>query len=114
LVDLENLDQTKAAGEMKISQSTLQRILTAARKKVSEALIKGRAIKIEGGVFKMTRLPVRQFKCEDCGNIWEVPFGAGKRGRKMECPKCNSSRIHRIDYGGHGFGHQPWGYKRKS
>ena len=31
---------------MKISQSTLQRILTSAREKVADALIKGKAIKI--------------------------------------------------------------------
>jgi len=46
LCDLEGLDQVEAAKRMKISQSTLQRILTSARKKVSEALIKGKAIKI--------------------------------------------------------------------
>jgi uncharacterized protein len=46
LCDLEDLGQEKAAKRMKISQSTLQRILTAARQKVAEALIKGKAIKI--------------------------------------------------------------------
>jgi len=46
LCDFKNLDQITAAKKMKISQSTLQRILTSARKKVTEALIKGKAIKI--------------------------------------------------------------------
>ena len=46
LCDLNNLEQTEAAKKMKISQSTLQRILTSARKKVAEALIEGKAIKI--------------------------------------------------------------------
>jgi len=46
LCDFEELSQTKAAKKMGISQSTLQRILTSARKKVSEALIEGKAIKI--------------------------------------------------------------------
>ena len=46
LCDLESREQVKAAKEMKISQSTLQRILTSAHKKISEALIKGKAIKI--------------------------------------------------------------------
>lgn len=46
LCDLKNLEQTEAAKKMKVSQSTLQRILTSARKKVAEALIKGKAIKI--------------------------------------------------------------------
>ena len=46
LCDLNDLEQKEAAKKMKISQSTLQRILTSARKKVSEALINGKAIKI--------------------------------------------------------------------
>ncbi len=46
LCDLEGLSQVMAAKKMKISQSTLGRILTSARKKVAEALIKGKAIKI--------------------------------------------------------------------
>ena len=46
LCDYKNLEQTEAAEKMKISQSTLQRILTSARQKVAEALIEGKAIKI--------------------------------------------------------------------
>jgi len=51
LCDLNDLEQKEAAKKMKISQSTLQRILTSARKKVAEALIKGKAIKIRKGRF---------------------------------------------------------------
>ncbi len=46
LCDFKNLEQTEAAKKMKVSQSTLQRILTSARQKVAEALIEGKAIKI--------------------------------------------------------------------
>jgi len=46
LCDYKNLEQTEAAKRMKISQSTLQRILTSARKKIANALIEGKAIKI--------------------------------------------------------------------
>ena len=46
LCDLENLEQKEAARKMKISQSTLQRILSSARQKVAQALTEGRAIKI--------------------------------------------------------------------
>jgi len=49
LCDLKNIEQIEAAKKMKISQSTLQRILTSAHKKVAEALIKGKAIKIRKG-----------------------------------------------------------------
>jgi len=46
LCDYKNLEQIEAAKKMRISQSTLQRILTSARKKVAEALIEGKAVKI--------------------------------------------------------------------
>ncbi|OGZ26790.1 MAG: hypothetical protein A2365_01805 [Candidatus Nealsonbacteria bacterium RIFOXYB1_FULL_40_15] len=46
LRDYEGIEQIEAAEKMKISQSTFQRILSSARKKVSEALIEGKAIKL--------------------------------------------------------------------
>ena len=46
LCDYKGLEQKEAAKKMDISQSTLQRILTSARKKVSEAITEGKAIKI--------------------------------------------------------------------
>lgn len=49
LADFKGLDQIEAAKKMKISQSTFQRILTVAHKKIAEALVKGKAIKMEGG-----------------------------------------------------------------
>lgn len=46
LKNVENLDQVKCAEKMDTSQSTLQRILSSAYKKISEAIIKGKAIKV--------------------------------------------------------------------
>jgi len=46
LKNIENLDQKTAANKMKTSQSTFQRILNSAYKKISKALINGQAIKI--------------------------------------------------------------------
>jgi uncharacterized protein len=47
LKNIEGLDQEECARRMHTSQSTFQRILSSAYKKVSEALIKGKAIEIE-------------------------------------------------------------------
>lgn len=47
LKDHENLDQKSAAEKMEISQPTFHRTLLSARKKVSEALVQGKAIRIE-------------------------------------------------------------------
>ena len=46
LKNIEGLDQEEAAKKMNTSQSTFQRILSSAYKKITEALIKGKAIKI--------------------------------------------------------------------
>ncbi len=53
LVDLEGTEQISAGKQMKISQPTLSRLLKSARKKLSEAIVKGKAIKIKGGVYEM-------------------------------------------------------------
>ena len=47
LKDFDKLDQTTAAERMKTSQSTFQRILFSARGKIAEAIIKGKALRIE-------------------------------------------------------------------
>ncbi|MBN2152440.1 MAG: DUF134 domain-containing protein [Candidatus Lokiarchaeota archaeon] len=52
LIDAEDKSQNEAAALMRISQPTISRILNAARKKVADALVHGKAIKIEGGDFK--------------------------------------------------------------
>ena len=46
LSDVDNLKQEAAAKKMKISQSTFFRILSKARKKLADAIINGKAIKI--------------------------------------------------------------------
>ena len=90
LKDLEGLEQTAAADSMRISQPTFHRIIEAARKKVADALVNGKAIRIEGGEYMSDAS--KKFKCLDCGNEWEEPHG---RGRPSVCPKCGSKNIHR-------------------
>jgi len=46
LKNIKDLDQIKCAKMMKTSQSTFQRILSSAYKKITQALIEGKAIKI--------------------------------------------------------------------
>ena len=55
LIDLEQIGQKKAAKQMKISQPTLSRLLTSAREKIADALINAKAIRIQGGDFKMVQ-----------------------------------------------------------
>jgi len=46
LKNIEGLEQTECAKKMATSQSTFQRILSSAYKKIADGLINGKAIKI--------------------------------------------------------------------
>jgi predicted DNA-binding protein (UPF0251 family) len=106
LHDVGGLGQEESGKLMNVSQPTFHRILESARRKVAQALVNGKALRIEGGDFEMA---MQKFACRSCGNTWEVPFGTGQRGIDTSCPKCQSRDIHSTDQGGFGFGKRPWG-----
>ena len=91
LKDLDGLEQEQAATTMNVSQPTFHRILESAHGKVADALVNGKAIRIEGGDY-MVREGGRFFKCYDCQNEWQVSYGTARPAR---CLKCNSANIHR-------------------
>jgi len=90
LADLEGLYQEEAAEKMKVSRPTFGRIIESARRKIAEALVKGKALKIEGGQVELAS--IRQFRCDDCLHAWKLPYGTG---RPEGCPSCKSDNIHR-------------------
>jgi len=96
LADLGGLDQARAAQHMGVSRPTFARVVHAARAKVADALVNGKALRIEGGVF---RLSERLFMCFACGNRWSEPFGTG---RPNACPKCRAVSIRRVHVPGDG------------
>ncbi len=49
LADHEGMYQEQVAEQMKVSRQTVGRILTSARGKVADALVNGKAIRMEGG-----------------------------------------------------------------
>ena len=46
LIDFEGIEQGEAGKKMDVSQPTFSRILKSARRKISQAIVKGKAIKI--------------------------------------------------------------------
>lgn len=90
LKDLEGWEQETAARRMGVSQPTFHRMISSARKKIADAIVNGKAIKIEGGVFKIAG--VKSFRCYVCAHEWGIPHGTG---RPQECPECKSRIIHR-------------------
>ncbi len=116
LKDLEGLEQEECARRMNLAQSTFQRILSSAREKLTRGIVEGRAIRIEGGHY---RLVARRFVCPDCGVRWTAEPGPGAedRGRgaagagerpegtpppSVRCPECGSP-------GAHPQWHRGWG-----
>jgi len=88
LIDFQEISQEKASKKMGVSQPTLSRILKSARKKLSEAIIKGKAIKIQGGNLKMPMQRGRGLgQGRNPGGRMGGPLAAGPGG-KCKCPKC--------------------------
>ena len=55
LADIEGLKQEKAAKQMGVSRQTFGRILAGARRTVTEALLHGNALRVDGGNFEMKK-----------------------------------------------------------
>ena len=98
LADLEGLYQELAAEKMSVSRQTFGRIIAAAHHKVAEALVRGKALKIEGGCRRACRGENVQLRplpaCVGAGGRprreYEMPFLQQRRhpGRR----KCTGAR----------------------
>jgi len=74
LADLEGMEQMAGAEQMEVSRPTFARVLASARKKVADALVNGKALRIEGGVFRMAEnVPF----CGRRGHVWGRGRGGG-------------------------------------
>jgi len=87
LKDIEGLEQEQGAEKMNISRPTFQRTLASARGKIADALINGKAIRIEGGNIEMAQ---HRFRCGRDGTEWDVPPDAMTQGQPQYCPECNT------------------------
>jgi len=91
LTDFEELYQADAAEKMNVSRQTLGNIVKSAHKKIAEALIKGMAIRIEGGTVEYMK---NLYHCPECESTF--PAGEGEEN----CPDCNSEKIEPVDLPG--------------
>jgi len=102
LIDYEEMEQGKAAKQMKISQPTLSRLLCSARKKIADAVVNGHAIKIQGGDFQMAiprgrGLGLGRGAGRSAGGRGRMggPYAAGPGGNCV-CPKCGTKSAKKI------------------
>ena len=109
LNDLERLEQEECAQRMSISRPTFHRVLASARSKLADALLNGKAIRIEGGNFEMA---VRRFHCPN-GHEWDVPFETLIATPPQFCPTCNTPNILPLQPYALGCGRRGWGKRRR-
>jgi predicted DNA-binding protein (UPF0251 family) len=94
LADLEGLSHEKAGRQMGISRATFGRIVQQARKTIADAIIHGKAVRVEGGNYRLME-ELRRFKCEACLHEWQEPFGTG---RPQYCPACEDINFYRTTF----------------
>jgi hypothetical protein len=83
LADFEGLYQENSAAMMNISRQTFGRIIDSARKKIADALIHGKALKIEGGIVSFE--DNGEIKCTSCDFSLEC---CKNNGESPSCPRC--------------------------
>ena len=105
LKDLDGLEQEECAQRMNVSRPTFHRVLGSARGKLADALLNGKAMRIEGGNFEMA---MRHFRCVN-GHEWDVPFETMIAEPPHSCPTCNTLNILPIQPLGLGWGRGGWG-----
>jgi predicted DNA-binding protein (UPF0251 family) len=118
LKDFKGLEQEKAAKEMNISQPTFHRLILSARKKIADALINNKIIKVEGGNYEMVSpvVPRRGLRrgigrggrgrmrgrrggvgpggyciCPECGYRQKKTLGVPCT--ELKCKKCNAMMV---------------------
>jgi len=84
LAHLEGLYQQDAAERMGVSRATFGRVLDAAHRTVTRALVEGCALRIEGGSFRL----IGPERCERCPA--KADLVAGEPSPCLECPVKDS------------------------
>ncbi len=85
LADLEGLEHAAAAPKMGVSRQTFGRVLASARRKIAEALVFGRSLRIEGGA--VAPEAPRRARCPYCTH----PCASAERG--AVCARCGHDLV---------------------
>lgn len=89
LADFIGLSHEEAGKLMDVSRATFGRIVEQARKKVADAIIHGKAIRIEGGAYRFVA-PEARFYCRKCRHKWVIPCCTK---RPPACPACLAADV---------------------
>lgn len=97
LCDHTALKHEDAALRMNVSRPTFTRIIESAHRKIAEAIVEGKAIRIEGGSFGLMHM---RYACMKCSASWDVPNGTAV----TNCPSCGDPDIMNMSEEKRGFG----------
>ena len=89
LADFVGLSHEEAGRQMGVSRATFGRIVQRARKAVADAMINGKAIKVEGGNYNIVD-ETEKLICHKCKNILNESNGTSKQ---EACPLCLSESV---------------------
>jgi predicted DNA-binding protein (UPF0251 family) len=84
LSDFMGLSHEEAAQQLKVSRPTVTRMLARAHQAIADALVNGKAIRIEGGDYILEGF---ECLCPKCGALWSPSEGEAEQ----LCGKCSDT-----------------------
>ena len=88
LSDFLGMSHEETAKELKVSRPTVTRMLARAHQALADALVNGKAIRIEGGDYILEGYD--ECQCPKCGAHWSAPANGS---HKQVCGKCSDAEV---------------------
>ena len=88
LSDFLGMSHEETAKELKVSRPTVTRMLARAHQALADALVNGKAIRIEGGDYILEGYD--ECQCPKCGAHWSAPASGS---HKQVCGKCSDAEV---------------------
>jgi predicted DNA-binding protein (UPF0251 family) len=88
LSDFLGMSHEETAKELKVSRPTVTRMLARAHQALADALVNGKAIRIEGGDYILEGYD--ECLCPKCGAQWSAPANGN---HKQVCGKCSDAEV---------------------
>ena len=99
LIDREGYSQEQCGAYMAVSRATVQQIYTLARKKLADALVEGRPLRIEGGDYRICEGDEQYCGCHGCGQCSWVRQPIGGSQMKIAIPLDENEKDVCVSFG---------------
>lgn len=99
LIDREGYSQEECGAYMAVSRATVQQIYTQARKKLADALVEGRPLRIEGGDYRICEGSEQFCGCSSCGQCTWSKQPKGGSQMKIAIPLDENEKDVCVSFG---------------